>query len=100
MIRLDFSNYIIQQVNDKMYDTRAATIYDTFNSYYNSYLSNKYTSQQSCNDTFIFFIQSKQAFHSVPEVKACSSLGGCNILPRSFYSMLCVHGKRLKNVTD
>lgn len=70
-----------------MYDTRAATIYDTFNSYYNSYLSNKYTSQQSCNDTFIFFIQSKQAFHSVPEVKACSSLGGCNLSLGAF--ILC-----------
>lgn len=41
------------------------------------------------NDTIIFLIQSKQAFHSVPEVKACSSLGGCNISPSEllFYVM-------------
>lgn len=84
-----------------MYDTRAATIYDTFNSYYNSYLSNKYTSQQSCNDTFIFFIQNKQAFHSRAGGEGLQlHREGAISLPWSFYPMLCVHGKSPKIVTD
>ncbi len=77
----------------------------------NTYYKN--TLQQVATDCLSFFLLKElkkkatiQVIHSVPEVNACSSMGRVHILSLGALQILagagqfCVHGKRLRNVTD